>query len=122
MTKEQGFKWLELAIVLVVLAILAAIAVPKFRDLTLDARNNAIKAVATSLSAANTANLAVRKKDPKKGVPILNCLDVANALQGDKLAAEYSIVGAPVADGKTVSCVVKGPKETQASFTATGIK
>ena len=50
--KRDGFTLIELIIVIVILGILAAVAVPKFAGLTKEARVSAVKGFAGSLRAA----------------------------------------------------------------------
>ena len=52
---QHGFTLIELVIVIVIVAILAAIALPKFVSMSTDARAGVIKGVAGSLSSANVA-------------------------------------------------------------------
>lgn len=52
---QQGFTLIELVIVIVIIGILAAIALPKMTDLAGNARAATVKGVAGSLASANTA-------------------------------------------------------------------
>ena len=53
MKKQQGFTLIELIIVIVILGILSAIALPKFVNLSGDARGSVVQGVAGSMAAAN---------------------------------------------------------------------
>ena len=58
MNKQKGFTLIELVIVIVILGILSATALPKFLDLSDDATQAAVAGVAGGLSAANGINVA----------------------------------------------------------------
>ena len=53
MKKQQGFTLIELIIVIVILGILSAIALPKFVNLAGDARGSVVQGVSGSMAAAN---------------------------------------------------------------------
>ena len=53
MNKQQGFTLIELVMVIVILGILAAFAVPRFADITTDARKATVSALAGGLRSAS---------------------------------------------------------------------
>lgn len=117
---EVGFTLIELVIVIAIIAILAAVSIPKFINLSNDAQLSVTTAVAGALSAANFSNYASRKLNGTLGVPINNCTAVANALQGG-LPPGYTITDNSIAVDNTTSCTLTGPGTTVGTFTATGI-
>jgi prepilin-type N-terminal cleavage/methylation domain-containing protein len=118
---QRGFTIIEMTIVLILIAILATVALPKLFNLQNEADTQSIRFIAGSLSSANAENYAVRVEKNTNGNAVTNCTSISALLQSG-LPAGYTIKSKKVKVNVTAICTLKGPSSTSAHFNATGIK
>ncbi|MEQ1669032.1 MAG: type II secretion system protein [Sulfuriferula sp.] len=130
---QTGFTLIELVVVIVILGILAATALPKFIDLTGDAETAAIQGVAGGLSSASAINYggcAVTNNTvtANKCAKIAKCSEVGNLLvptltlgiTASTTAYYLAADAASTTNGTAVTCTIQKDKGTTSpAFTAT---
>lgn len=127
---QRGFTLIELVMVIVILGVLAAVAIPKFVDLKGDAAQAAVNGVAGGLSSASAINYAARSlgtatTSGAAASAVTTCGSVSALLQGGLPNGYVNTSAATtVAVGATAACTLTGPTTDggkTASFTAIGI-
>lgn len=114
---QRGFTLIELVMVIVILGVLAAVAIPKFVDLKGDAQLASMQGVAGAAASASAINyagcsIATAASAAAKCKIVNTCDSIKQALSGGAWPAGYSaaataeLAAAPASNGLTNTCTL----------------
>lgn len=118
---QRGFTLIELVMVIVILGVLSAVAIPKFVNLKVEAQTAALAGVAGGITSASAVNYAARSVSTSYGTGTAGVAcntAAASILQGGVVPNGYTVNAAPNvgAAGVSTACTVV---QTDGGATAT---
>lgn len=110
MRNEKGFTLIEIVMVIVLLGILAAIAIPRYLDLQTQANAAALQGVVGSIGSASAVNYAGRLVTPpatgSTATTGLTCQAAATAILQGGIPSGYTLDNAAALVAGANTCVV----------------